>query len=435
MIQAEFAKPRLLALDMTRTVAILGMLTVHIAYGLFDQPGLGSWLSHTAGYSSGGFAVLSGVAISLTNLEPSLPLTWRTLTWQVLRWRVVLLRSLFLFVAGLLLTQVTSGPLVILCVYASLFVLAAGFQGCSGKGLLMIGLGGMLVLPVVSFWLRNTIGPSGNLFGPTVSWPMLFAPNAARVVLQTLFLDGMYPLMTWLPLALVGWGADRSGLLRVPRARVLLVGVLGVLALGFGGEQLIESVWHPRAEAMAALEIRMTEQAMANSEDKIMIGEFVRNEGITRAQAKTRILETYMPTTQSLARAVDHGWGVPHGNGISGLLLGGHHTGTTLEMLQIAGVTGLVFLLMQAISGVGVLARVWSWPGRISLSVYALHIVVKSISDNTGLIAFVPDQVVVFLFAYWFGAFVLGWWCRKRKGPLESLLALWLRLGASRKPV
>jgi peptidoglycan/LPS O-acetylase OafA/YrhL len=90
-------------------------------------------------------------------------------------------------------------------------------------------------------------------------------------------------------------------------------------------------------------------------------------------------------------------------------------------------VTGLVFLLMQALSGIGLLARLWSWPGRISLSVYALHIVAIAISDNTRLTAHLPDQVLLSLFAYWLGAFALGWYYRKRKGPLESLLASWLR--------
>ena len=214
--------PRIEGVDATRTMAILGMLVAHLAGVAAERWGFLHW---TNGYSAGGFAVLAGVSMGLTRR-----LTTRG--WRA--WPPQLVRSVLLFALGVALTAISFGPIVILCVYAGLFVVAMPFRRLPGPALIATGLALSLVAPVLSLWVRRANWLDGVEPGYQVSWGMLTGPDPVPVVLRTLVLDGVYPLLTWLPLALVGWGANRSGLLQRHRWRHLAVAAALLLAAGFG---------------------------------------------------------------------------------------------------------------------------------------------------------------------------------------------------------
>lgn len=212
---------------------------------------------------------------------------------------------------------------------------------------------------------------------------MLTGPRPVATVARTLLLDGTYPVPTWLSLALVGWGVQRCGLVRREALGRLAAASALMLALGFGGSAVVETATGARAELVDQL------------------------------------------TADGSARSFDAGTGVPVSTDAEVLLTAGHHTGTTLELWQILGVTGAVLTGFAAAErwGSRVLVRVAALPGRIPLTVYSAHIVagwpMAKWEVGFGLS---PVPQVLVLGAFIAGAFVLGWLFRNRRGPLEWVL-------------
>lgn len=391
---------RLVAVDAARTVAIVGMMAIHLAGTAAERWSVLAWPS---GFAAGGFAVLAGVSLGLTHRLQRRG--WRP-------WAGQLARSALLFALGVSLAAISQGPVVILCVYAALFAVALPLRLLPPRVLLALGLAGTVVLPVVSYLLRRDLldDPAGLLRARppdyAVDWTTLTSDDAATRVARTLLLDGLYPLLAWLPLALAGWGAYGVGLLRPERLRRLVLVACTLLALGFGGSALVEATTHVRAEAIEAVERDVPPEVL----------------GDRRA-----------------AELVDRGNGLPRVTGADALLLAGHHTGTTLELWQVLGVTAAFVAAFAVLARVarGAVA-VAGWPGRIPLSVYSGHIALGWVLLNGGLPEQLgPGEEVVLLAAEVAAAFALGAAYRARRGPLESVLAAITRLaaGPARGPV
>ncbi|MEZ5098277.1 MAG: hypothetical protein R3C15_00370 [Thermoleophilia bacterium] len=387
---------RLLAVDAARTVAIVGMMAVHLAGEAADSWGALDWPS---GFAAGGFAVLAGVSLGLTH-------RLRRPGWRP--WAGQLARSALLFALGVGLAEISQGPVVILCVYAALFAVALPLRRLPPRVLLALGLVGTVVLPLVSYGLRTWLLDDPGMLRAVppdyaVEWRTLTGEDAAVRVARTLLLDGIYPLLAWLPLALAGWGAYGVGLLRPERLGRLALVACALLALGFGGAALVERVTHVRAEAIAEV---------ADAVPAALRGD------------------------RSPAELVDRGNGLPRVTGIDALLLAGHHTGTTLELWRILGVTAAFVVAFAALARVVPAAvAVAGWPGRIPLTVYSTHIAVGWVLVNGGLPEeLTPTQEVVLLAAEVAAAFVLGAAYRGRRGPLEAVLAAVSRLAGGAAP-
>lgn len=392
-VQGRPGRERLVAVDAARTCAIVGMMAIHLAGNAADRWGALAW---PRGLAAGGFAVLAGVSLGLTHRlhRPG----WRP-------WAGQLARSALLFALGVGLAALSQGPVVILCVYAALFVLALPLRRLPPRLLLALGLAGTLVLPLVSYGLRAwLLGDAGVLRATppdyAVGWETLTSDDAALRVLRTLGLDGIYPLLAWLPLALVGWGAHGVGLLRPERLGRLALAACVLLALGFGGSALVERATHVRAEAIAEV---------ASLPPDVLAG-------------------------RSPARLVDRGNGLPRVTGADALLLAGSHTGTTLELWRILGVTAAFVAALGALARIapgGV--RALGWPGRIPLTVYSAHVAVGWVLVNGGMPEELgPGQEVVLLAVEVAAAFALGYAYRAGRGPLESVLAAAGSLAAGR---
>lgn len=363
---------RLHAVDAARTLAILGMFVAHVAGAAAQRWPFLRWVN---GYSAGGFVVLAGVSMGLTR-RLSVP-GWRA-------WPPQVVRSVLLFALGVALARISFGPVVILGVYAVVFLVALPFRRLSGPALVAIGLVLTVAWPAVSLWLRTqVIDGSAVAPGYHVTWTMLTGPRPVATVARTLLLDGTYPVPTWLSLALVGWGAQRCGLVRREAlARLAAVSAL-MLALGFGGSAVVEAATGTRAELVDQL------------------------------------------AADGTARSFDAGTGVPVSTDAEVLLTAGHHTGTTFELWQILGVTGAALVVFAAAERWVGRALVWvaALPGRIPLTVYSAHIVAgwPMAKWDVGFgLSPVPQALV--LGAFVAGAFVLGWLFRSRRGPLEWAL-------------
>lgn len=363
---------RLHAIDAARTLAILGMFVAHVAGAAADRWTFLRWVN---GYSAGGFVVLAGVSMGLTR-RLSVP-GWRA-------WPPQVVRSVLLLALGVALARISFGPVVILGVYAVVFLVALPFRRLGGPALVAIGLVLTVAWPAVSLWLRaRVLDGSAVEPGYHVTWTMLTGPRPVATVARTLLLDGTYPVPTWLSLALVGWGAQRCGLVRREALGRLAAASAVMLALGFGGSAVVEAATGARAELV----------------DKM--------------------------AADGSARSFDTGTGVPVSTDAEVLLTAGHHTGTTFELWQILGVTGAVLTGFAAVErwGSRLLVRAAAMPGRIPLTVYSAHIVagwpMAKWEVGFGLS---PVSQALVLGAFVAGAFVLGWLFRNRRGPLEWAL-------------
>lgn len=363
---------RLHAVDAARTLAILGMFVAHVAGAAADRWTFLRWVN---GYSAGGFVALAGVSMGLTR-RLSVP-GWRA-------WPPQVVRSVLLFALGVALARISFGPVVILGVYAVVFLVALPFRRLGGPALVAIGLILTVAWPAVSLWLRTSVFDGSAVEpGYHVTWTMLTGPRPVATMARTLLLDGTYPVPTWLSLALVGWGAQRCGLVQRDGLGRLAAASAVMLALGFGGSAVVETATGARAELVDQLAV------------------------------------------DGNARSFDDGTGVPVSTDAEVLLTAGHHTGTTFELWQILGVTGAALTGFAAVErwGSRLLVRVAAMPGRIPLTVYSAHIVagwpMAKWEVGFGLSP-VPQALV--LGAFIAGAFVLGWLFRGRRGPLEWVL-------------
>ncbi len=373
---------RLAALDVTRTAAILGMIAVHVGGQNIYLP-TGPWraLHLAAGVSAGTFAVAAGVALSLTN--PPGTHGWRA-------WSPTVMRGAVLFLLGLLVEAMSGGVLVILCVYGALFVVAAPLRALSGRALMVLGAVLAVLWPIVSLLIRRQLSTTPRL---EVSWDLFELPESGQVLLRTLFLDGAYPVPTWLALALTAWGAHRAGLLG-PQRRAVMAGIsAALLATGFGGAALVEAIWQPREQLVAALVDGGTAPAGASV-------------------------------------AADHAFGVPASEIWPSLLTAGHHSGTAFELLQILGVAAAVYTLATYLAlAVPAAAQVLSWPGRIALSIYVGHLALLWLTDWFWLRR-APGETVQdtampafwALLVFWALAFAVGGLLQFNRGPLEALV-------------
>ena len=233
---------RLTGIDITRGLALLGMMAVHTLVP-YDDNFDPNWVSYVAtGHSSATFAVLAGVGLSLTTGRARVPWTKAGPTAAAIAGRAAAIGAI-----GLLLGYTDASIAgVILPYYALLFVLAIPLVFLRTRALVVVGLLAAIVVPVLSQFLRPTlpIPPGENLtFGYVFSDPL--------GMLSELLITGAYPVLPWMAYICAGLVIGRMTLSSARVARRLLVwgsalalatyGAAWVLLGPLGGEVALQS--------------------------------------------------------------------------------------------------------------------------------------------------------------------------------------------------
>lgn len=372
-VTEQVRRSRLTGVDVARGVALLGMMAVHVFPARVDGVGGTTLVHHLAsGRAAALFAVLAGVGLALLS-GGRRPRVDGALV------RAVAVRSLLLALVGLALGIPDSGLAVILVYYGVLFLVALPMLGLRAGALAALALAAAVVTPVLSFLLRPAL-PERLAENPTAD---LVLTDPAGL-LSTLLVTGYYPVLCWTTYLCAGLAAgrldlgDRAVQVRLAVGGALLAAtasLLSALLLGpMGG-----------LAAIAPDVRRDTDVRDTDVRDVVAGNQF----GNVPADGSAWWLAT----------------DAPHSSTPFDLL---HTTGTALLVL------GLALLLAPRL---GLAARPLAALGAMTLTLYAVHVLVVSIAGRDGSPAVLWGGQVL---AY--AAFALLWLSRHRRGPLEAVV-------------
>lgn len=360
-------RSRLTGVDVARGVALLGMVAVHVlpqteADGSATTVGLVA-----SGRSAALFAVLAGVGLALTADR------WR------LRGRLALaLRAVGVGAVGLLLGTLDSGVAVILAYYAVLFVLVLPFLDLRARPLLVLAGTWALVLPVVSFLVRD------DLVAPTRDNPEWSSLGDAGPLASELLVTGYYPALPWLAYLLLGLGVGRLALRSTRVAGRIAVAGAGIALLAHGSSAVLLGPLGGAERIGATLGLPPGDQ-LDGLLDEGLFGN--------------------VPTGTAWWLAVD----APHTTTPLDLAATG---GTALLVLGLALlVTARAALLLAPLAAIG----------SMPLTLYTTHVAVLSVVDDADPETSYLVQVAVGV------VFAVLWRRHVGRGPLEAALAVLTR--------
>ncbi|HLS49259.1 MAG TPA: DUF418 domain-containing protein [Actinomycetaceae bacterium] len=229
--------PRIIAVDIARGIAVLGMFAAHLGVGTSGARSP-EWLAIADGRPSASFAILAGVSIALfTGRER--PPSGHELRWGAMR---VLSRAIVIFAIGLLLEALRTPIAVILPSYAAAFVLVTPAIAARSRTALALAGVVSLALPPLVVWART-----GGGAGP--SW---VETDLGQSYVAELFLTGRYPALAWSAYLLLGLAVGRLRLRR-PRIQLTLAAAgLALVAVGYGGAGFLQSRLGPDASPFVA---------------------------------------------------------------------------------------------------------------------------------------------------------------------------------------
>jgi uncharacterized membrane protein len=192
---------RLVGVDATRGLALLGMMAVHVLPAVGTDGGASVAHAIAGGRSAATFAVLAGVGLALltggTNPHRGRP-------WAAASAGLVV-RALCIGAVGLLLGSVDSGVAVILAYYAVLFVLAIPLLPLRAAPLFALGLTVACLVPVLSHLLRDDARLP--FAGRNPNFDTL--RDSPGDLVPALLLTGYYPVLAWTAYLCVGLAAGR----------------------------------------------------------------------------------------------------------------------------------------------------------------------------------------------------------------------------------
>jgi uncharacterized membrane protein len=209
-------RPRLSGVDATRGLALLGMMAVHVLPERDPDGSVSTSYLIAAGRSAATFAVMAGVGLALLTggTRPPSGRPWASAGAGLA------VRALAIGAIGFAIGYAHSGVAVILPYYAVLFLLAVPLLPLRTRTLAALGLLIAIVVPVVSFLIRDVDKPP--FLGANLTFGHL--RDSPGTVLEELALTGYYPALAWTAYLCAGLAAGRLDLLRKRVALGLLVG-------------------------------------------------------------------------------------------------------------------------------------------------------------------------------------------------------------------
>ncbi len=366
---------RLVGVDATRGLALLGMMAVHVLPAVAPDGGATTAHLIAGGRSAATFAVLAGVGLALLT-GGTQPPGGRSYAGAAAG---LVVRALAIAAVGLYLGSADSGLAVILAYYAVLFLLAIPLLPMRAGPLMAIGLAVAVLVPVLSHAIRadNRLPFGGR--NPTFA-TLLEAPQDFP---SALFLTGYYPALAWVAYLCAGLAVGRLPL-RERRTAGWLLGGGTTLAVG--------------ASALSWL----------------LLGPLDGHDRIAATVSDQRALDNSLelglygntPTTTWWWLAVD-----------------APHSSTPLDLLHTIGVAvGLLgaLLLLASTARLGrVLLAPLAAAGSMTLSLYSAHVLLVA-SD------LLPDDRETSYVVQVCAALVLAllWRHFLGRGPLERAIAL-----------
>jgi uncharacterized membrane protein len=372
-------RPRLVGIDATRGLALLGMMAVHILvpYNHDLQP---NWVSYVAtGHASAAFAVLAGVGLSLSTGRARVPLTEARASVMGLLGRALTI-GLIGLTLGYANPDITG---VILVYYAVMFVLATPLILVPTRYIVGFGLICALIVPVLSQLVRPEL-PGAGLGNPSFA-PLVTDPGG---LLSELLFTGPYPVLPWMAYICAGLVVGRLNLGSAKVAWRLLAGGVAIAATAAGISHLLMGPVGGSAAVHAA------GTGDGRIVDDLLIFGF---DGTT-------------PTTSWW-------W----------LATGAPHASTPPDLI---GTIGVSVAVLGAMLLLGTIGRSWSGrlvhtlliplaaAGSMTLTLYAAHVVVL----NSPLDTFVPTTDFLLQMAVAL-TFATLWRRLVGRGPLESLVS------------
>jgi uncharacterized membrane protein len=213
---------RLVGVDATRGLALLGMIAVHALWAYDDDGEITWYYALAAGRSAATFALLAGVGIAFMTRRRRVERGERTATAASLAARAGVIGAIGLLLGGTDAELAT----VILGYYAVLFVLAIPAVFLSTRVLLATGATIAVVVPVLSHLVRPGLPqPAGG----NVSVLQLFQDPVG--LLTQLTLTGLYPALPWMAYVCIGIAIGRMQL-SSHRVAVCLLAVGSAAAVG-----------------------------------------------------------------------------------------------------------------------------------------------------------------------------------------------------------
>ncbi len=336
---------RLIAFDLLRTFAILGMICSHIGPLTARSIGHWQWLRNVEGRAARTFAMLLGTSAVFA-------LASRTRKIGVRRARVEqIVRGILLFIVGIVMTRYPTGVIIVLAVLgvASIFVIP--FVNWPPRRAAWTATFLLVVGPPVSYWLRthwmkqsfgtrlHILGfPSGRSFNSLANF---------RWFLGDLFITGTYPLITWMPMILIGVALARSDLRSHHVRRTLLTIAIALLLVRFVGVPMIRSLFDLDVKTIAAMK-------------KNIPSEIVLDDARLRGLLTSLAIGSTYPLDWRL------------------LFYAGPHSGTWFEMSGVIGIALVALLLcLVAAERFPKTVRILSSPGRLAFTIYVTHILVR----------------------------------------------------------
>ncbi len=367
---------RLRGIDLARTVAIVGMVGAHLNVRYVDDPwGDLGWV--VTGRSSALFAVLAGLSIALVSGR-STPLTGEPLRAARISLTV---RAVLIYLLGLALGTMESGIAVILPAYGAMFLLAVPFVHLRARTLLVWAVGWSLLAPWAGAPLREWVGD------PSSSIHSLPDHGGWMATTENLVLTGYYPIVFWFGYFLAGMFIGRLDLTRTATARTL---TLGGIAVGTAAWLLSRVV-----TALPSVRQRMLDTWHGDPVADFHALDLQARHGLHGQAPADWVWQFTM---------------YPHGSTMLDLF---HTLGTSVTVI------GLGLLVVAWWPRVSTLWGVVGSIGMISLTAYAIHIVVRTYynaSGDYGVEVFLVHLAAMFVVA-------LPLWWLGRRGPLEAFVS------------
>lgn len=210
-------RARLVGVDATRGLAVLGMFAAHVGSAGPDFWSGTGWLQVADGRSAATFALLAGLSAALLSRGPGPTRTAVGPDLAAARVRIVVRAALLLPIGAFLITLGTPVA-VILPAYAVMFALLTPFLRVPPAWLLAVAGGVVVVGPPLVLAGRALLRrPDG-----TLSWP------------ADVLVGEYYPVLVWFAYLLVGLAVGRQDLTSPTTARRLAVAGAVALVAGYG---------------------------------------------------------------------------------------------------------------------------------------------------------------------------------------------------------